>query len=130
MILKFKQKLCGKGYPMVDLNGTGYEDWDCFDGEIEYRIEFDAREYGIKDIIPSITSFRVHLEEMDGDKTETISVLDKDYLIADKISFLRDDKENDYDESWSQFGDALVNGLHISHIVLNTETKDIDVCMK
>lgn len=114
MILKFKQKLCGKGYPMVDLNGTGYEDWDCFDGEIEYQIEFDVKEYGIKYIIPSIISFRVHIEEMDGEKTKTID--SKDLGI--------------YDQSWTQLNDAIDTGLHISHIVLNTETKDVDVCMK
>ena len=39
MILNFKQKLCQKGFPMVDLQGEGYENWDCYDGVMEYQIE-------------------------------------------------------------------------------------------
>ena len=39
MILKFKQKLCQNGFPMVDLQGEGYENWDCYDGVMEYQIE-------------------------------------------------------------------------------------------
>ena len=113
MILKFKQKLCQNGFPMVDLQGEGYENWDCYDGIIEYQIEFDVKEYGIKDIIPSITSFRVHTEEMDGKKTETI-----------------DSKDYEYAESWTQLSDAIDTGLHISHVVLNLDNRIIDVCLK
>ena len=139
MILKFKQKLCGKGLPMVDLNGEGYSEWDCFDGMIEYSIDFDVREYGVKDIIPFVDTFRVHIEEMDGDKTETISLNWKDGWArmqykngARRWSMEEDDNDNGgkYSESWTQLGDAIVNGLNINHITLNTDTKDIEVCMR
>ena len=125
MLLNFKQRLCGNGLPMVELNGDGYADWDCFDGQIEYQIDFDVRGYGVKDIIPSLTSFRLHLEEMDGLKTETISIKD---LTSDLT--LIDEKGNEYAESWTQMGDAICNGLNISHVVLNTNERILDICMR
>ena len=127
MILKFKQKLCGNGLPMVDLNGDGYSEWDCFDGEIEYSIDFDVREYGVKDIIPFLTSFKVHLEEMDGLETKTIELSSQD----DATLFIRSiHGGHEYSESWTQLGDAIVNGLNISHITLDTDERIIDVCMR
>lgn len=120
MILKFKQKLCQNGFPMVDLQGEGYENWDCYDGLIEYQIEFDVKEYGIKDIIPSIISFRVHIEEMDGKGTDTIDLKDVKYK----------DFGQSQAESWTQLGDAIDRGLHISHVVLDLDSRIVDVCLK
>ena len=125
MILEFKQKLCQNGLPIIDLQGEGYSDWDCFDGMIEYQIDFDVREHGIKDIIPSVTSLRVHLEEMDGDKTKTIDIGSVKWAYG-----VRDVDSNEYTESWTQLGDAISNGLHISHIVLNLDNRIIDVCLR
>ena len=113
MILKFKQKLCQNGFPMVDLQGEGYENWDSYDGVIEYQIELDVKEYGIKGITPSMINFRVHIEEMYGNGAETI-----------------DSKDYEYAECWTQLSDAIDRGLHISHLVLNLDNKIVDICMK
>ena len=113
MILKFKQKLCQNGFPMVDLQGEGYENWDCYDGVMEYQIELDVKEYGIKDIVPSMVSLRVHIEDMNSTNTETI-----------------DSKNFEFAESWTQLSDAIDRGLYVSHVVLNLDNRMIDVCMK
>tara|TARA_R100000388_G_scaffold46482_2_gene35185 strand:+ start:172 stop:504 length:333 start_codon:yes stop_codon:yes gene_type:complete len=110
MILKFKQKL-GKGFPPVDL--CGYDGWEVFDGMIEYKMEFSIKDNGISDIICTLSSFRIHMDNEKLDDTKTIDSIDINIK-----------------DTWTQATDSLTNGLHISHIVLDIDTGYMDIWMK